>query len=164
MSPLWRALRGLSPKLRLLRLLPHKAPPYLRGAQTFNVENNALFEDYDGLGGGRFCVSEQDINRLVAPSIPTRSASAGVEEYDIAAGDADDEQSDEEVEEAPIGPLPNDHPILLNLSKIPLYCSSCHQNVVLVRFNICPRCACTDSTLPMYCLLYSSDPVAAPLS
>ena len=70
----------------------------------------------------------------------------------MAAGDADDEQSDEddaEVEVAPIGPLPDDYPILLSKSKIPLYCTSCHQDVLVIRFNICPKCTCTDSTLPL---------------
>ena len=50
---------------------------------------------------------------------------------------------------APIGPLPDDHPILLNKSKMPLYFTSCHQEVVVVRFSICPKCSCTDSTLPL---------------
>ncbi len=119
---------------------------------TFDDKTSAMFEHYDGLGSGRYAVSEQNVNRPATPPIPSRSASAGAEEFDIAAGDADDEQSDEDdsdVEMAPIGPLPDDHPILEVKSKMPLYCTSCHQDVLVIRFNICPKCTCTDSTLPM---------------
>ena len=90
---------------------------------------------------------------LAAEGMQSRSrTSTGAEEDDIAAADADDEQSDDDdvdVEGAPIGPLPDDLPVLYALPEEDVYCTSCHQNVRAIRFNVCPKCTCTDSTLPL---------------
>mgnify|MGYP000686084354 CR=1 FL=1 len=112
---------------------PPTVPPHLRQGQTFENEDNALYEirDYDGKGGGFFCVSEQDVNRNVPIAPP--SVSTGVEKYDLAADDADDEMPDEEEDEdAPIGPCLADQPSLDQHPEgihVEVYCTGCHQNV-----------------------------------
>ena len=89
---------------------------------------------------------------LAAEGMQSRSrTSTGAEEDDIAAADADDEQSDEDdvnVEAAPIGHLPDDQPIGESFPTEDVCCTSCHQNVRVVRLNVCAKCTCTDSTLP----------------
>ena len=71
----------------------------------------------------------------------------------MSQGDADDEQSgDDDMVDAvgdPIGPLPDDQPVLEAQPEEEVYCTSCHQNVLVPRFNLCPECKCTDSTVPL---------------
>ena len=49
----------------------------------------------------------------------------------------------------PLAPLPDDQPVLDAYPEEEVYCTSCHQNVLVIRFNVCPACNCTDSTLPL---------------
>ena len=100
------------------------------------------------MGSARYAVSEQDVNRSMPITWPPPSASAGVDQFDMAAGDADDEQADDEDDEdEPVGPQISDVPVLSDdIPKIMLYCTSCNQNVMPVRYNICPCCYITDST------------------
>ncbi len=92
-----------------------------------------MFEirDYDGKGGGFFCVSEQDVNRNVPIAPP--SVSTGVENYDLAADDAYDEMPDAEEndEDEPIGLRLADQPLDQHPEgiSVEVYCKGCHQNV-----------------------------------
>ena len=108
------------------------------------------------MGNGRYAVSEQNVNRPAPPPIPVRSATAGAEEHDIPQGDADDEEEqegDDNLYDAvgdAIGPLPDDQPVLIAEPQAKVYCASCHQGVWALRFNLCPACKCTDSTIPLH--------------
>ena len=126
---------------------PPTVPPHLRQGQTFENEDNALFEirEYDGKGGGFFCVSEQDINRNVPIAPP--SVSTGVEKYDLAADDADDEMPDaeEEDEDAHIGPSLEDQPLDQHADGAPVQvtCLRCHQTIEPPRTPLAPDVSLT---------------------
>ena len=126
---------------------PPKAPPSYQGpAPVPDLAFNAWTEGYDGGGGGSFVVPESGPNRLVAPSTLSLSAPAEVEGFDMAVDDdAEDVPLDDEDEAQ--GPEIFDMPPLENPSTEALYCTSCHQDVLVVHENICPACDRSDSTI-----------------
>ncbi len=98
---------------------------------------------FDGNSAGKYCISEQNVNRLVpfAELVPTGrdESSSEEEEEDLSLQDLEDE---------PVGPTLADHPYLRVRSKMPQLCTTCFSTVLPVRHNLCPECDCRDSMIP----------------
>ncbi len=122
---------------------------------SFGDPNGELWRTYDGLGHGQFVCAEGDV---------TRPPPVEASHYDISMGDAEEEGHDDavmgEVDAVgdASGPVPSDTPYLRapanGMPPRAAYCHSCHQDVEVVRYNQCPECDCTDSTVLL------SDPLA----
>ncbi len=69
------------------------------------------------------------------------------------AADDDVEATPSADEDDAQGPDLLDLPLLENPSAVELYCTSCHQDVLVVHDNICPACDRTDSTIAADSLL-----------
>ena len=98
---------------------------------------------FDGNSAGKYCMSEQNVNRLVpfAELVPTgRDESSSEEE--------EDDLNSQYLEDEPIGPTLADHPYLRVRSKMPQLCATCFSTVLPVRLNLCPECDCRDSMIP----------------
>ncbi len=99
----------------------------------------------DDNSAGKYCVSEQDVNRqvLFSSMVPTgRDESSSDEE------EAEDGLKSQFLEDEPLGPTLADHPYLRVRSTTPQLCTTCFSTVLPVRLNLCPECDCRDSMIP----------------
>jgi hypothetical protein len=67
----------------------------------------------------------------------------------MAADDDEQLPIDAEAEDEAIGPDLFGQPLLEHPPTEHLYCTSCHQNALLIHDNICPACNCMDAAIGM---------------